>query len=158
MPDEPGRMFRWTSDYAVGVPEIDRDHRTLFALADCLHQAMLEGRGKHALESLLADLAAYTDEHFRREEEVMAARAYPDAAEHRRQHQGLQRAVHMFQARFGRGEATMTIELMQFLWRWLQQHTTTSDRRIGEHLRRSRQPAQVTGGAAGGVPAWPPEE
>jgi hemerythrin-like metal-binding protein len=129
-------MFQWTAAYAVGVPAIDRDHRQWFALADCLHQAMLAGQGKRALESLLADLVAYTNEHFRREEEVMASSAYPNASEHRLQHQDLQGTVHLFQARYSRGEATMTIELMQFLWRWLQQHTTTSDRLIGDHLRR----------------------
>ena len=140
----PAPVFRWTRDYAVGIEQIDQEHRKLFALVEGMHQAMLAGKGKQTLQSLLADLIEYTVYHFSHEEGLMERIGYPDLEEHRRQHEDLRAKVRYLQVRSASGEATMTIEVTQFLIEWLKQHTTTSDRRIGEHLQASQ---------AGTVPA-----
>jgi hemerythrin-like metal-binding protein len=63
--------FQWTADYAVGVRQIDEEHQRLFALAEEMHRAMLEGEGKAILQALLAGLVAYTSYHFAHEEQLM---------------------------------------------------------------------------------------
>jgi len=128
-------MFQWTQDYAVGVEEIDREHQGLFALAEGMHQAMLAGKGKETLKCLLADLLDYTDCHFCHEERLMKQIRYPDLQGHRQEHRDLRAKVQVMQDRLASGEITMTIEVVQFLVAWLKQHTTTSDRRIGGHLK-----------------------
>jgi hemerythrin len=55
-PGEERLMFQWTADYAVGVRQIDEEHQRLFVLAERMHQAMLEGKGKAIPEELLARL------------------------------------------------------------------------------------------------------
>jgi hemerythrin len=128
-------MFQWTREYAVGVAEIDQEHQRLFALAEEMHQAMLAGKGKEVLKLLLADLLAYTDQHFAHEELLMKRIGYPQFREHQLQHQALHARVHALHDRAASGEITMTIEVAQFLVEWLKEHTTTSDRRIGEHSK-----------------------
>ena len=132
-------VYRWEPDYAVGVEEIDREHQWLFALAEGMHQAMLSGKGRDALQALLTELVDYTASHFSHEEGLMERSGYPDLRGHRRQHEDLRARVREMQDRASSGEETMTIEVMQFFIAWLKQHTSTSDRRIGEHLKATGQ-------------------
>ena len=135
MPDAiPTTLFQWTPDYAVGIEEIDREHRRLFKLTGRVHQAMLAGKGRQILESLLISLVNYTSYHFAHEEQVMERTGYPDLRMHRIQHEDLRSRVAAMQDRWASGEVMMTPEVTQFLMEWLKIHTTTSDRRIGEFL------------------------
>jgi hemerythrin len=131
-------MFQWTAANAVGVRQIDEEHQRLFALAESLHEAMLEGQGKAVLQDLLASLAAYTCYHFAHEERLMERIRYPDYRQHREQHEALRLRVRAIQDRISSGEMTMTIEVMQFFMEWLQRHTTTSDREIAGYMKKSR--------------------
>jgi len=130
----PEPVFQWTRDNAVGIEDIDREHQRLFSLAERMHQAMLAGRGREFLPSLLAGLISYTADHLSREERLMERIGYPGLAEHRRQHAELRANVRALQARSASGETTMTIEATQLLMEWLKRHATASDRRIGEYL------------------------
>jgi hemerythrin-like metal-binding protein len=131
-------MFQWSNAYAVGVRQIDEEHRRLFALADSLHQAMLEGQGKAVLRDILADLVAYTCYHFTHEEQLMRRIRYPDYQPHRAQHVELRSKVQAMQDRAASGEITMTIEVMQFLVEWLKTHIPTSDCRVALYIKQSR--------------------
>jgi len=131
-------MFQWTPDYAVGIEEIDREHQQLFVLAEGMHRAMFDGRGKEFLQSLLRDLVQYTDYHFSHEERLMEGMDYPDLGAHRQQHQALKDKVRAMQERSASGEITMTIEVAHFLVAWLKQHTVASDRRLGPYLKAGR--------------------
>jgi hemerythrin len=128
-------MFQWTTENAVGIRQIDEEHRRLFALVERLHRAMLEGQAKAILEELLAKLLDYTCYHFAREEQLMEKVRYPAYLRHRAQHEDLRRKARAMQNRVISGEKTVTIELMCFLMEWLQNHTKTSDREIGNYLR-----------------------
>jgi hemerythrin len=130
-------MFQWTADYAVGVRQIDEEHQQLFALAESMHRAMLEGKGKAFLEDLLARLVNYTCYHFAHEEQLMERIRYPGYRQHQQQHEVLRSTVRALQDRSASGEVTMTIEVMQFLMEWLKRHTTSSDFRIGNYMKTS---------------------
>ena len=130
-------MFQWTTDYAVGVRQIDEEHQRLFALAEQMHRAMLEGKGKAILEDLLARLVNYTCCHFSHEEQLMERIRYPGYRQHQQQHEDLRSRVRAMQDRSASGEVTMTIQVMQFLMEWLKRHTTGSDFRIGNFMKAS---------------------
>lgn len=134
-------LLGWIADYTVGVREIDDDHRRLFALAQTMHRAMLDGKSKAILEELLSHLLDYTSYHFTHEERLMARIGYPGLRQHQREHEHLRSKVRAMQDRAAFGEVTMTIEVMLFLMEWLKRHTAGSDRRIGEHLEASGVPA-----------------
>ena len=70
-------MFEWSTDYAVGIRQVDEEHQQLFVLAERLHRAMLEGNGKAILVNLLARLVDYTCYHFAHEEQLMERIQYP---------------------------------------------------------------------------------
>ena len=129
--------YQWTTAYAVGVPQVDDEHKQLFAFAESLHRAMLEGRGKAILLGLLAELVAYTGYHFAHEEQLMQRIGYPDYPQHREQHEDLRSRARAMQDRAASGKATMTIEVMQFLMEWLKRHIPTSDFRVAGDMEKS---------------------
>ena len=133
----PTPVFQWTPAYAVGIEQIDREHQWLFAAVEQMHQAMLAGKGKGSVRSLLSRLVNYTCDHFAHEEQFMARIDYPGLAEHCRQHEALRANVRSLEARVAAGEITLTIEVTQFLIDWLKQHTTSSDRRVAEYFLAS---------------------
>jgi hemerythrin-like metal-binding protein len=137
MPDIAARYaFRWRPDYMVGVQSIDQEHQGLFAIAEKLHLAMRAGTGSEILQCLLDDLVDYTCYHFAHEEELMERINYPYYQDHCRQHEELRLKVRAMKERVGSGEASMTLEVMQFIMEWLKCHTTTSDRRIGSYITK----------------------
>jgi len=123
-------MFQWTDAYAVGVKQIDEEHQRLFALAEAMHLAMIAGKGKEFVSTLLAALLDYTNYHFAHEEELMSGVGYPALAEHRRQHEALREKTRKLQERAASGEVTMTMEVALLLIDWLKRHTTGADREI----------------------------
>jgi hemerythrin-like metal-binding protein len=129
--------FQWTTGYAVGVRQIDEEHQRLFALAERMHRAMLEGKGRQILADLLARLVEYTSYHFAHEEQLMERIRYPNYRQHRKEHEELRSRVQAMQDRAASGEVTITIEVMLFLMEWLKRHTATSDCRIGDYMKAS---------------------
>jgi len=128
-------ILEWTPEFAVHVPEIDRDHQFEFGLVNRLHEAMLAGQGTEILGTILAELTKFTRNHFANEEKMMAATRYPEMLAHVQQHDQIRRRVTEVEARFERGETAITIELMLFLSDWLRNHTMVTDRRLGDYIQ-----------------------
>ncbi len=130
------KLFQWTPDCAVGVPQIDEEHQGLFRMADEMHQAMLEGKGEAILEDLLSRLVKYTLHHFAHEEHLMEQIGYPGYRQHQIEHAELCSKVRTMQDR-AELEKIPPGEILRFLGDWLKYHTTTSDRRIGAYVKMS---------------------
>ena len=132
--------FEWTETYAIGFGQIDREHQRLFALAEAMQLAMMAGKGKAFLGTLLAALLDYAGYHFAHEEALMERLGYPALPEHRRQHDALRTRVRELQKRADSGEITMTMEVAAFLIDWLKRHTTDEDRKIATHRGGAKSP------------------
>lgn len=97
--------FHWRSAYECGLPELDREHRTLFDNANDLLRATLEpdrdpARFMAAVDRLLSNV----QQHYADEEVLLQRIAYPDLAAHARRHRELVlQATHLREeARAGR--------------------------------------------------------
>jgi len=127
-------MFEWSTDYAVGIRQVDEEHQQLFVLAERLHRAMLEGNGKAILVNFLARLVDYTCYHFAHEEQLMERIEYPGYGQHQQEHRELRSRAREMQDRAASGEVTMTIDVAQFLMEWVKHHIIASDRRIDNYM------------------------
>jgi hemerythrin len=130
-------MFEWTPSLAIGVAEIDEQHRTLFERVRRLDAAM-EAKEKYSqLESFFAFLRSYALSHFSAEEALMRKVSYPQLAEHVQEHtefsQGLRSLEPQWESEVD-STATM-VALLAFMERWLTEHVKGSDQRIGEYMR-----------------------
>lgn len=68
--------FEWNNSLSVHDELIDEDHKILIGMVNELHDAADLGKDYITLSSILERLAAYTREHFQREEDLMQAIAY----------------------------------------------------------------------------------
>ncbi len=128
-------LFEWRPEYSLGHDGIDAQHQRLFALANDLHTAMTQGKGKGALSETLEKLVAYTKTHFANEERLMLAHHYPEYAAHKAAHDALTARVLEFQKNFESGRAAMTVELLQFLKDWLRTHIGETDHKVAAFLK-----------------------
>jgi hemerythrin len=122
-------LFAWKDTYSIGVAEIDTQHRRLFSLADELHSAMNGGKAKAIMEQVLENLINYTKTHFAAEERLMLRCNYPEYQLHKAKHDEMTNKVLQLQHDFQTGKAMVTIEVMQFLSKWLRLHIGESDRK-----------------------------
>jgi len=128
-------LFDWSDTYSLEHPQIDREHQALFAMAGQLHQAMLNGSGTKVLGDLLARLINYTQVHFSHEETLMRQYRYGGMEAHVAEHRKLAEQVVELQRKFAAGKITITMETMQFLRDWLDNHILRSDQLVARHIR-----------------------
>jgi hemerythrin len=130
------RPFEWKPEYSVSISKFDHQHKQLFSLAESLHDAMLAGREREVLARLLGDLITYTKLHFAAEENLLSHHHYPELEHHRFEHAQLMLKVANYQKRLDSGEVQFTIELMDFLQRWIVNHVLQTDTRYGSYLNK----------------------
>lgn len=131
-------MFEWNDAYSVGIGSIDAQHQGLFAIARELHTAMSAGQGKAALGKILDRLVRYTTAHFAHEERLMRLADYPGLESHVGEHQALTSKVMELQTDYKAGRTTISIQLLQFLRTWLQQHIQHSDLAYAPYVKQAK--------------------
>lgn len=117
----------WSDSLAVGNTFIDQDHQKLIEMVNRLHLLMQEGKGKEVLGKVLHNLITYTQEHFRREEELMHKLGFSGMEDHKIEHQKLLRQVLDLQIKYDSGSGTLSIQVLHFLRDWLVNHIGKSD-------------------------------
>lgn len=129
--------MEWTDDLGVRVKEIDDQHKKLIALINKLHDAMRAGEGKKALGETLQELAAYTVYHFQTEEKYMQQFKYPGYPVHKGAHTAFVKKVTDFQKDFEENRLGVTIDLMNFLRDWVNNHIRETDKQYSELFNKS---------------------
>jgi hemerythrin len=121
--------IEWTDSYRLGIPGVDQEHRTFFALVRAIEVSIAEGDGLGAREAL-ANLRLYATSHFAHEEEFLEAVGYPDLARHRAEHEEFMRDVTILEATPG----VPTGVAMRMARAWIGQHILGTDRRYSRWL------------------------
>lgn len=134
----PRAVFRWTSDLAVGVEAIDRQHQELFDRVNALLTAAGTGLEHAVVLESVRFLAQYTQEHFTDEEALMARAAYPGLGEHRAQHEAFRERVRRLVEEVERSGSTpeLRARLERDVCEWLYRHVQKVDRALGPALSR----------------------
>lgn len=127
----------WDERLAVGVEQIDAEHRHLLALVNELYDALQSGRSKGVLQRTYAELVDYTLTHFAHEEALMQEADYPGLDAHRRLHAELRDGTLQLQHKAQGAADSLAISLvtMQFLRDWLLHHICGSDRQFAAYLQ-----------------------
>ena len=128
--------IRWLPDYAVGVDQIDQEHRRLFDLASRLDHTIRSEPKADELQRVLKELLVFADDHFTHEEQLMVRIAYPYYREHCAQHQEIRQKLQTRIVEGEQNEYACALNLLEVLVEWLKCHTTTTDRRMGVYMER----------------------
>jgi len=127
-------IMPWKDEYAVGIKQIDEQHKRLVRLLNELNQAMADGKGREVMTGILSQLVDYTKGHFATEERLMQGYLYPGYAAHKLEHDQLTKTVLKFQQDVNSGKAVMSIEVLDFLKNWLRNHILGTDKRYAPFL------------------------
>jgi hemerythrin len=122
--------FQWNETYATGNPQVDTQHKNLFAMVNDLHEAIVNARQQDVLLPTLEKLAKYTIEHFSHEEKLMLSKSYPGYTEHKKKHDDLAGQAKTIIAQYKSGELKLPITLSRFLNDWIAHHINEEDKKM----------------------------
>lgn len=126
-------LIRWRDEYATEVESIDNDHKKLVELINQLYEARRQGEADQLLKRLFAELNAYCNEHFKREEDEMERLGYPEREAHQQEHQQLMQQTATLQSQLESGEDSLSNETFKFLRHWLLDHIVEVDKKFGAY-------------------------
>lgn len=122
-------LIQWSDSLSVKVAEIDKQHQKLIGLINELSEAMRQGQGKTVVEKIINGLLSYTDTHFKTEERYFARFGYPEAAGHKKEHEGFVVRVTEFKESYENGQLALSIDVLNFLSDWLRHHIMGVDKK-----------------------------
>jgi hemerythrin len=134
--------IKWNENLAVGVSEIDEQHRELFDRLNKLLEACNQGKGKEAVASMIDYLEAYVVKHFSAEEKLQRASGYPQFKAHQAMHaEFMQKAAGLKAKLEEQGPALpFVITVNKTVVDWVTNHISKADRDLGQYLQgKSRQ-------------------
>ena len=137
-------LIKLEDNLKLDNPEIDSQHETLISLVNLLHETMLQGADKAALDTLLSQLLVHTRDHFDYEEALMSRFNYPAFEEHKSQHNRLLQHLEDLAARYKKGELLLSFAVLLELKGWATVHIEKSDKLLGTFLnnRKATETAQ----------------
>jgi hemerythrin len=120
-------LIEWTDDYSVSVEEIDLQHKKIIEMINTLHQAMLDGKGHKIISGILDGLAEYAVYHFQTEEKYFDKFNFEGGNTHKETHNEFVKQISEFMDGYKSGDLMLTIDVMDFLSDWLQNHILGED-------------------------------
>lgn len=129
--------LQWTPDLAVGIEEIDDQHRELFRRAARLLEGLHQGQPEE-IGALIDFLHEYAVTHFGAEEDHMRAAHFPGYLRHKAEHD---RFISDLLALAGEHDrkgagAFMALKVNHWLVQWLKDHVSGTDAELGKFLAR----------------------
>lgn len=125
----------WDERYAIGEPDIDGQHRRLFAIYNEIAAVLASGSSDaHRCHIILTELADYARYHFLTEEALMRARHFPRLAEHAREHREFCGVLQILADRV-RQEGDVIHDVARFVRQWILNHVILSDGLLRQYLR-----------------------
>ncbi len=130
--------LEWTPYLSVGIDEIDRQQKELFAAAESVVSAV---RGSNReLETLVRRLVEVANAQFAAEERWMRAESAPAIVRHAHEHRRFVEDLTVVAEQLARGEraAVDALDLARFVPTWISSHVSGSDRDLAHLASRRR--------------------
>lgn len=127
----------WQEKYALGMPEIDDQHRMLFDIMNKVWDGIIRNADSSIMEIALEDLERYTMLHFTEEEIFMRNINYPHFNQHVFLHQKFVERISNEKNKAQQGQK-ISLELLHFLRDWLVNHILVEDRRYVELFHKEQ--------------------
>jgi hemerythrin len=129
--------YEWDDSLEIGYPEIDAQHRQLFAAFNEFLAACGQGRGHSEIAKTMEFLGEYVIRHFTDEEKIQRDNNYPDYYKHKRYHDEFKIMVISLKADFAQEGPTATVisRIQSSIGDWLLNHIKIEDLKIGEFIK-----------------------
>jgi hemerythrin-like metal-binding protein len=82
-------LIQWQDKFAIGITDVDHEHRQLVALINALHARLDAPDATESVSAFFGDLYAGIAAHFALEERIMREEGYDQYEEHKADHERL---------------------------------------------------------------------
>lgn len=132
--------IQWNQNLAVGVADIDGQHKELFKRINDLIDALSQGKGKQELGNTLKFLEDYTRTHFSAEEKLMTMHSYPGLATQKAEHSRFMNDLAALHREFESTGASLPllIQVQKRTVEWLTTHISRLDKELGKFLNEKK--------------------
>lgn len=110
--------LKWIESFSTGIPVMDDDHKTLINIIKLLRMVLHDG-APVAADALASVLADHLDEHFRREERLIARTGFNGLDAHRQVHHSSATGLEHLRAAVARREFAAALEALGELECWM---------------------------------------
>lgn len=129
-------MYEFKDEYLTGIPQIDEEHKRLFALAEEVYQLQQNEYIPDKYDNLrdvLHELRDYTNTHFDHEEAYMESINYKRMFTQKVQHDALRKTVEEWEIdELSEEQDQMITEILELITDWLVNHIHDNDKLIGK--------------------------
>lgn len=129
--------IEWKDGLAIGVKEVDDQHKELFEKVNDLFNACNAGKGKEYIDNVIKYLQDYVVLHFSSEEKLQKQNNYPEYEGHKAQHEQFIRDFLALKEKIEKNGVTglTIVQLNQVLVDWLINHIRKTDKAFGVYLK-----------------------
>jgi hemerythrin len=128
-------IIGWGKRYLLNYKIIDEQHKSLISNINKLFDLLSGNSSDVMILRIGRDLADYSIEHFKTEEDLMALYNYPEASEHINSHNNLRNKIKKIIVHIKNGNMEfISVSLLKFLLDWLQDHILVEDKKLAEYL------------------------
>jgi hemerythrin len=106
-------VFVWTTEFEVGIPEIDDQHKELVLIANRLYEAVIARSGAPVVNGIFVELARATKAHFDFELKLLEQLHSTTVAEHRLSHDRLWEKIVGISSKIGNSQVTVGLDVMK---------------------------------------------
>jgi len=128
-------LIKWNDGLSVGIANIDEQHKKFVDIINKLFDARREKTSPEVMGKLIDELTDYARVHFKTEELYFEMYDYPEAKEHKEEHDQLVSKVQEFKEKFDDGSDLFVAgNLATFLNTWLSDHLIKIDKKYSRFL------------------------
>ncbi len=126
--------IKWTEELSVNIPSIDEQHKKLVDLINDFYKNIATQSSKEIIFELIKALKEYTVFHFSTEEKYMKQYNYPAYLKHKQEHDYFVNKVIDFEDRYKKGKLILTLEITNFIKKWVSNHICNTDKMYSAFL------------------------
>lgn len=127
-------LIDWREEFALGLPDVDHEHRELIELINETHAKMSAASNPDLVTDFLGEIHARIAAHFALEEKIMRDLRYDGATTHKEDHERLLDEIRDIMDACEQGAGFDSDHLAGRLEAWFTNHFKTEDARLHKHL------------------------
>jgi hemerythrin len=127
-------LLEWKSDYSVGIPSMDFEHRKMIAMINEIYDEMSQRNDPDSIDQFLGDINAAINAHFALEERIMKDAGYIEYEAHKDDHEELLDQIRALMDEFGKDPENGFVLLRENLGNWFERHFASFDARLHGRL------------------------